>query len=667
MVLRRRLSRKSASLQRRTTPYLLAAGLAVTLTVVAIQVLRPALFSHVEQKTFDVLLTHTQMRVPSRVPVLIAVDDRALERYGQWPWPRHHLARLISRLAEAGVAIAALDLVFVGRDRSSPLSVQEDLQADFSLHLSLNDLPPDKRDYDRMLAEAVARQPTVLGYKLLFDGPSPPEAAGLCRIDHVLPASALSSIAAFSLYRATAVACSLAPLTAAAKGSGFINALSDADGVLRRVPLIAAHDQAVYPSLMLAAAMAYSPSPAVGVGRDADGGFLQLNRQRIHLDPQGRLLLRYRGPRQTFPTYSVADLIEGPLPDLSGRIAIVGTSAPGLGDVHVTPLGRVFPGIEVHATALDNILQNDFLVRPAWASGAEAVAVVAAGLIVTLMIVITGPITCVFVIGGTALGVAFASFRLLDGPGLWLSPLAVEIVLVFNSAVLSFLEYGLSRRELWIRDQQLVKSQDATISSLMALAETRDNETGGHIRRTREYVRLLAQGLAKNPQYRQQLDPETIELFYKTAPLHDIGKVGIADDILLKRGRLTDAERKAMERHTLLGAEALAVAEEQSFGEGDRNFLSLAREITIAHHEKWDGSGYPRGLRGAQIPLGGRLMALADVYDALISKRVYKEPMPHERAAQIIVEGRGTHFDPDVVDVFLENQERFRQVAARYA
>lgn len=667
MVFKKSRSRGSAGLQRRKTPYLVAAGLAVTLAVLGIQILRPALFSHVEHKTFDVLLAHTQMRTPSPVPVLIAVDDRALERYGQWPWPRHHLARLISRLAEAGADIAALDLVFIGQDRSSPLSVQKDLQADFGLHLSLSDLPPDRRDYDRMLAEAVARQPTVLGHKFLFTGTSPPDAAGQCRIQPVLSAAVLSSVPEFSLYRATAVACSLSPLTAAARGSGFINALSDADGVLRRVPLIAVHDQAVYPSLMLAAAMARSASPAVGVGRDRDGGFLHLNRQRIHLDPQGRLLLRYRGPRQTFPTYSVADLIEGPLPDLSGCIAIVGTTAPGLGDVHVTPLGRVFPGIEVHATALDNILQNDFLVRPAWASGAEAVAVVTAGLLVTLMIVATGPIFCMVVIGAAILAVAFASLRFLDGPGYWFSPLAVEMTLILNAAVLSFLEYGLSRRELWIRNQQLLKSQDATISSLTALAETRDTETGGHIRRTREYVRLLAQGLSKKPRYRQVLDPDTIELFYKTAPLHDIGKVGIADHILLKPGRLTDAERKEMERHTLLGAEALAVAEEQSFGQGDRTFLSLAREITIAHHEKWDGSGYPRGLSGEQIPLGGRLMALADVYDALISKRVYKEPMPHEKAARIIVEGRGTHFDPDVVDVFLANQERFREIAARYA
>lgn len=645
----------------------MAAGLAVTLSVLAIHILRPALFSHMDHKTFDVLLGQTRPRPPSPIPVLIAVDDQALDRYGQWPWPRHHLARLILRLAEAGVDIAALDLVFVGRDRSSPLSVQNDLQADFGLHLPLDKLPADKQDYDRMLAEAVAFQPTVLGYKFLFSGPSIAQAAGQCRIQPVFPDTAPSSLSVFSLPGAAGVVCSLPPLTAAAKGSGFINALSDSDGVLRRVPLIAAYGQAVFPSLMLSAAMAHSPSSAVGVGRDGDGGFVQLNRQRIHLDPQGRLLLRYRGPQQTFPTVSAVDLMEGPLPDLNGCIAIVGTTAPGLGDVHTTPLGRVFPGIEVHATALDNILQNDFLLRPVWASGAEAVAVVAGGLLVTLMIVTAGPFYCLAVIGAVALGAAFASLRLLDGPGVWISPLAVEMAIVLNSAVLSFLEYGLSQHELRVRNQQLVKSQDATISSLMALAETRDTETGGHIRRTREYVRILARGLAQKPKYRQVLDPETVELLYKTAPLHDIGKVGIADHILLKRGRLTDAERKQMERHTVLGAETLAVAEQQSFGEGGHSFLSLAREIAIAHHEKWDGSGYPCGLSGEQIPLGGRLMALADVYDALISKRVYKGPMSHEKAAEIIMEGRGTHFDPDVVDVFLEHQDRFREIGARYA
>ena len=199
-----------------------------------------------------------------------------------------------------------------------------------------------------------------------------------------------------------------------------------------------------------------------------------------------------------------------------------------------------------------------------------------------------------------------------------------------------------------------------------ALAETRDPETGGHIRRTREYVLVLARCLARKAQFRRQLDRETIELLYKSAPLHDIGKVGIADSILLKPGSLSAEEFNEMKRHTLLGAETLAEAERLSMDKGDRSFLALAREIALSHHEKWNGTGYPQGLKGEDIPLGGRLMALADVYDALVTKRVYKDAMPHEEAVQIILDGRGSHFDPDVVDAFLETGEEFRKIRTRY-
>ena len=240
------------------------------------------------------------------------------------------------------------------------------------------------------------------------------------------------------------------------------------------------------------------------------------------------------------------------------------------------------------------------------------------------------------------------------------------MVLFGNMGILSLIKYGMEERELRIRSQQLLHAQDATIMSLTALAETRDPETGGHIRRTREYVLVLARVLARKPKFKKYLDRDTIELLYKSAPLHDIGKVGIADSILLKPGSLTPEEFKAMQLHTLLGAETLAEAERQSTDSSDRSFLGLAREIALSHHEKWDGSGYPQGLKAEAIPLGGRLMALADVYDALVTKRVYKDAMPHEEALQIILAGRGTHFDPDVVDAFEETQLEFLAISNRY-
>jgi putative two-component system response regulator len=199
---------------------------------------------------------------------------------------------------------------------------------------------------------------------------------------------------------------------------------------------------------------------------------------------------------------------------------------------------------------------------------------------------------------------------------------------------------------------------------MAALAETRDNETGGHIQRTRHYVRVLAEALRGHPRFSAFLDAETIEVLFKLAPLHDIGKVGIRDFILLKPDRLTAGEFEEMKRHTIYGDDTLKLAEEHL---GDDSFLRIAREFALSHQEKWDGTGYPLGLAGEQIPIAGRLMAVADVYDALVSRRTYKEPLAPAAAAAIIAAGRGTHFDPDVVDAFTAHEGEFRAIAARFA
>lgn len=210
---------------------------------------------------------------------------------------------------------------------------------------------------------------------------------------------------------------------------------------------------------------------------------------------------------------------------------------------------------------------------------------------------------------------------------------------------------------------EITQTRDVAIVGLSALAEARDNETGGHILRTQEYVRALAIQLQNHPKYRDYLTAETVDLLYKSAPLHDIGKVGIPDAILLKPGKLSDEEFVIMKTHAMIGAESLAIAEKQM---GSNSFLSIAREIALSHHEKWDGSGYPYQLSGDDIPLSGRLMALADVYDALISKRVYKPAFSHDKAKEIILAGDGSHFDPAVVEAFLNCEQMFVSIALTY-
>lgn len=215
------------------------------------------------------------------------------------------------------------------------------------------------------------------------------------------------------------------------------------------------------------------------------------------------------------------------------------------------------------------------------------------------------------------------------------------------------------------RTKEVQAIQDVTILTLASLGETRDNETGKHIRRTQYYVKILADALRHHPRFERHLSDEVIQLLFKSAPLHDIGKVGIPDHILLKAGKLTPEEFELMKNHAKLGCEAIKRAEQELGTEVC--FLSFAKEIAYGHHEKWDGSGYPQGLVGDAIPLSARLMALADVYDALISKCVYKAAMTHEQAAAIILAGRGTHFDPDVVDAFIQDQAKFIETARYYA
>ncbi|MEI7839670.1 MAG: two-component system response regulator [Methylococcaceae bacterium] len=220
--------------------------------------------------------------------------------------------------------------------------------------------------------------------------------------------------------------------------------------------------------------------------------------------------------------------------------------------------------------------------------------------------------------------------------------------------------------EVQKRTAEVDAIQDVTIHAMASLAETRDRDTGNHIRRTQHYVKLLAEKLRKHPRFCVFLDDDhTIKMLFKSAPLHDIGKVGIPDKILLKPGRFESYEFEIMKSHTTLGRNAIIQAEKELGLEV--LFLSLAKEIAYGHQEKWDGSGYPQGLSGDNIPISARLMAVADVYDALISRRVYKLGMSHEKAVQIIKEGRGTHFDPDMVDAFIYLQHEFRIIAARFA
>lgn len=211
--------------------------------------------------------------------------------------------------------------------------------------------------------------------------------------------------------------------------------------------------------------------------------------------------------------------------------------------------------------------------------------------------------------------------------------------------------------------QNLIRTRDAVIFGLARLTESRDPETGNHLDRISMYATTLATALMHHPDFKDDVTPAFVKLIGISAALHDIGKVGVEDKILLKPGKLTPAERATMEDHCRIGGECLREIERRL---GRSNFLHMARDIAFAHHEHWDGGGYPYGLRGEQIPLAARIVAIADVYDALASRRVYKEPQPHEQCVATVRSGSGTHFDPRLIEIWLTVAERFREIAERF-
>lgn len=221
-------------------------------------------------------------------------------------------------------------------------------------------------------------------------------------------------------------------------------------------------------------------------------------------------------------------------------------------------------------------------------------------------------------------------------------------------------------RELVHRNVQLAAAQAATMTAFSALTEARHHETGMHIQRTRYYVRVLAESLQRHPDFADQIaDDETVQLFSNSAPLHDIGKVAIPDSILLKPGKLTAEEWAIMKQHCVIGRDAI-IASARELDDGDDALLACAAEIAYCHHERWNGSGYPRGLAGIAIPLSARLMAVADVYDALISRRVYKEAATHEAALAEMARQSGRHFDPEILCTMLSIANQFEKIAKDY-
>jgi response regulator RpfG family c-di-GMP phosphodiesterase len=265
--------------------------------------------------------------------------------------------------------------------------------------------------------------------------------------------------------------------------------------------------------------------------------------------------------------------------------------------------------------------------------------------------------------GGLALlAVWRGALWMLATRGDYLSPLFPTMGLMASLGAATIAKLAHERRRADWAAREKASAHRLIVQSLLSLTEIRNAETGNHSRRTQLYSRLLAEQLCVHPRFRDYLTPTRIDLLSTLAPLHDIGKVGVPDQLLNKPGALTAEEFHEMKKHPVYGLNVITTAQQRA-GARDDATLAMAKEIVYTHHERWDGKGYPRGLKGEQIPIPGRVIAIVDVYDALTTMRCYRQPLPHERAVEMIVNGEGTHFDPAVVDAFLRSASLLQTVA----
>ena len=609
---------------------------------------------------YDAMSRHSASEEAAHSVIVIDIDDPSLQAVGQWPWPRHKIASLVKEIEARKPASIAVDILFSEPDRASLSSIKTAYKQDFGLDIKISGLPPELLNSDEYLGAALAKSNAVGASYFYFDHVNSVEVA-------ITPEFQITGRTdLLRLKEATGVAQNFFRNDSQLKFSGFINTQSDDDGMLRGLPLLIQYKGVIYPHLCLAAFMRAHGVLSATVENDISGPFIRIETHIIPIKRDGFALLRFNGKPGLYPSIPAIEVLNGSLKssDIEGKIVLIGSSAVGLYDLHGTIFDSQYSGSKIQAAMLESMTVGTFVREPSWAGIAILVISVLSGLIMSaLFIYVDKPALWV---GGTlllAIAVSLLSFFLFKSASEFLSPGIPFLVIITLLLLFSVARFIFEKRRTHLIQRKLENLRIVTIDAMSAVAEARHQETGAHIKRTQHYVRAIAKQLQRTGQYTELLSDEYIEMLFVSAPLHDIGKVGIPDNILLKPGHLTLEETALMQKHAALGKQMIYDSYQNA--EGD-DFLEIAGEIALSHHEKWDGTGYPNGLAGQDIPLSGRIMAVADVYDALINERCYKPAYAQETARKIMQETRDKDFDPTVIDAFLDIEDTIAAIAATF-
>ncbi len=584
--------------------------------------------------------------------VIVNIDNRSVNQIEQWPWSRIIYAQLIDNINELTPTTIGFNLHFSHKDKASPIVMRRFYQKYFDLNTTINNIPKELENNDRFLAQKLSESKSILSVRLFN---SHKKTATHCRhlSYDILDLSKIDSLPHFSYLE-----CNTPEFHQHNPNFGFSMIPVDPDGIVREIPLLKGYQEKVIPSFGLATLLSLNIHDYDPVRR-----VLKFFDKSIFLESHRKLLLPYS--LSNSPIFSAIDVLRRDVPEEAfyGKIVIVGATVNNVNRYQqIYHTDNVCASI-IHASYIESLLNDTFIVQSSFYKKLNMGLALLFSLFLYFLLRRRRYITMLlltlllFVVSIFYLLFAFEKGIYISVGYLWLP--IIFICVIFLVAII----FSKNKKEKEALKKDLVRSLHSSATSMALVANTHDQETGEHLIRTKKYVKLLAVELYKKGLYPESITPHKIELISEAAPLHDIGKVGISDSILKKPGKLTIDEFEIMKTHSKLGADIIT----QSLAYYEHNpLLEIAHNIALYHHERWDGKGYPKGLKENEIPIEAQLMSIADVYDALISKRRYKEAFTYEKAESIIISERGKAFSPILVDIFIEQKENFKAISLEW-
>jgi len=605
----------------------------------------------VDYYIYDIFTKYFSKPIEPQSPttIIINIDDKSLKYLGQWPWPRIIEAKLINIINLQYPSAIGINILFSELDRTSPKNIREFYRDVLDINVSLNGINLIE-DNDVRLIDSIKNSNAVLPILFYREENPSDNCQNLDYKNNMLHGISTNFIAKSAL-------CNHLKLQESVSDFGFMNLTADIDGTFRRLYLFGKYKDRVFPAFGLAVLMSIDSNIEI-----LDKHTFNILGHRVDMNRDSSVLINFN---TTAPKIiSVIDVLNNRvLPnEFLGKIVLISPSITAYQSVYKLSSGENVTSNIINGYLIQNILNNNLIVQPDMFKELNIIISTLLSLIIVLLLIKRFYILILSIFFSTLI-LSFVYTDIFFEQNIYISIGYMLTPFIFHFFIINFFFIIINIKDKNLFYQELLKSHSSAVESIALISAIRDDETGEHLQRTKIYIKELAYYLLRKKKYTHILNKQYIDLIYQAAPLHDIGKLGIPDSILKKPGRLTKEEYEIMKKHPVLAKDAI----EKAMKYYDKNdFLNIAYNIAYYHHERWDGTGYPVGLKGDEIPLEAQLMAIADVYDALVTKRYYKDEFSFEEAEEIIIKGANSQFNPLLVEAFIALRHRFRKIALHY-